>query len=81
MRNQVAADFDFEAAGYQEPADWARLHDLIPRHDLTLSQRTARAGLKAKDTKANVCALLKAHNMKFNRVFDAKAAAKRNASI
>lgn len=22
--------FDFEAAGYAAPADWARLHDLLP---------------------------------------------------
>ncbi len=75
MRNQAAADFDFEDAGYQGPADWARLHDLIPA-DITKEQR---AVLEKNDTKANVSALLTIHDVKFDRAFDAKAAAQRNA--
>lgn len=76
MRNQTAADFDFEDAGYQGPAEWARLHDLITAN----TTKDQRAALEKNDTKANVCALLTIHGIEFNRAFDAMAAAKRNAS-
>lgn len=68
-------NFDFKAAGYDGPGDWARLHDLIPA-DLPKLQRGAFE--RGADTKSRVCDLLVRHGVKFDRAFDAKAAAKRN---
>lgn len=71
----MSDNFDFKASGYDGPADWARLHDLVPA-DITKEQA---AVVEKNDTKANVCALLTIHGVKFDRAFDASAAAKRNA--
>ena len=66
--------FDFAAAGYDCPADWARLHDLIPA-DIPKGHR---AKLKEGDTKDLVCWILSCNGVQYDRAYDADAAALRN---
>lgn len=75
-KSGMDATFDFEAAGYQAPGDWARLHDLLLGLDLTDQDRVSLR----KDTKLSVCAVLTRHGVQFNRRYDPKAAAVRNAA-
>ena len=76
------AHFNFQEQGYEAPADWARLWDLLPKisADDSREQKNARAAYeKGGQTKALFLALLRAHGI-HPEPYDAEAARVRNAA-
>ncbi len=76
------AEFNFEKAGYEAPADWARLWDLLPKSSPNDSekQKIARGNYEAGGQKKPLMLVLLATYGVKPEPYNAEAAATRNVS-